>query len=323
MKLFHITIGTLLVALLAASVVVGLYALRASEGNGLQVLVQFDDAQGLQIDSDVLYGDKIVGRVELVSGGNVTARLAAEHASFLRRDSRFWVQQNLGSAYLCFDTPPDSGPMAVQGQSYRGLAQRPDPTEAMLPPPLPRKLGSRPGWLCDLRVVITLRDGADTVHDQARRSAAAVVGSQGDYLLVLAPSWLFERSGEVVTERARVELAGGENMVANLLEVSGPLCVLSVQGSAWRGSAASLWPDALADGQGLLLSDYQGTGWTAAHKGGGLEFRAALEGGQVALVDGFNLAGYALPKVGERTGARWVPLNGAQTLIDNAREKLK
>lgn len=323
MKLLHITIGTLLVAAMAASVVVGLYALRASEGNGLQVLVTFEDTQGLQPDCDVVYGDKVVGRVEAVMGNDVTARVAAENATFVRGNSRFWVQKNLGESFLCFDTPPEAGTPAESGSRFVGLAQRPDPPPSALPPPTPRKLASKPAWLCDVRVVITLQDGADTVRDQARKGAGAVVGTEGDHLLVLVPAWLFERSGESVGERARVELAGGENVIATPIEFAGPLCVLAVQGSAWRGTLAPLWPDAMADGQGLVLADYAGVSWSAKHSGGQLEFRAPLDGGHAAFVDGLNLAGFALPKVGERTGARWVPLNGALTLIQAARAKLK
>lgn len=323
MRLLHITIGTLLVAALAASVVVGLYALRASEGNGLRVVVEFESAQGLQPDGDVLYGDKVVGRVEAVEGGSITARIAAENASFVREGSRWWVQDNLGVSFLVFDSPSEAGPVAQNGRRYTGLAERPALAASELPPPVPRRLAARPAWLCDVRVVITLADGADTVRDQARGGAGAIVDKQGDNLLVLAPSWLLERSGEVVGERARVELAGGENLIATVVELSGALCVLAVPGSNWRGAFAPLWPDALAEGQGLVLTDFEGMSSAAKHSGGGLEYRAALQAGQVALVDGLNLAGFALPKVGERTGARWVPLNGALTLVEAARAKLK
>lgn len=323
MRLVHIAVGLLLVAAMAASVVVGLVLLRSSDGNGLPFVVRFDDAGGLQPDHDVVYGDKVVGRVETVAGGVVTARVAADFAHYLRRDSRFWVQSNLGAKFLCFDSPPESGPAAQPGAEFIGLPGRPAPTPSQLPPPVPRKLASRPAWLCDVRAVVTLADGNETVRDQARKGAGAIVASVGDYLLVLAPAWLLERSGEAVSERVRVELAGGENLLARPLEVSGGLCVLAVQGSAWRGTPATLWPDALADGQGLVLADHEGMSWAARHSGGQLEFRAALDAGQVAFVDGLNLAGFALPKVGERTGARWVPLNGALTLIETARAKLK
>lgn len=323
MRLVYITLGTLLVAALAASVVVGLHFLRSADGNGTRFHVELESTSGLGPDDDLLYGDKVVGRVELVADSEVTARIAAEHAGLLREGSRFWVQRTLGAAFLCFDTPSDAGPVAAQGARFRGLTQRPDPLPSQLPPPLPRRLSSRPAWLCDVRAVITLADGTETVTDQVRKSAAAVVARQADYTLVLAPSWLLERSGQAVSERARVELAGGENLVATPLVISGPLCVLAVQGSAWRGTPATLWPEALNDGQGLVLADYAGLSWVARHSGGELEFRAGLEGGHVALVDGLNLAGFALPKVGERTGARWVPLNGALTLIETARTKLK
>ncbi|MBK9976134.1 MAG: hypothetical protein IPP14_15285 [Planctomycetes bacterium] len=323
MKALRIVTGLALLAALAASVIAGVYVLRASDGSGLQVVVAFAQPAGLAPDDGVLFGDKVVGRVEAVRDNEVTARVAAEFAEFVHDGSRFWRQKNLGGSFLCFDTPPNSGPAAQSGRRFAGTADRPELPESMLPPPLPRKLSATPAWLCDVRVVITVREGQDTVRDLARHCAAAVVGKEGPTLLVLAPSWLLQRDGETVSERARVELSGGENCTATLLEVDGPLCVLSVQGSVWQGPMAKLWPMALADGQGLVLVDFAGTSWAAAQAKGTLEFRARLEAGNVALVDGLNLAGFALPTVGERYGARWVPLNGAGSLIDRASLKLR
>lgn len=323
MKALRIVTGFALLAALAASVVAGVYVLRAHDGSGLQVVVRFEQPAGLAPDDSVLFGDKVVGRVEATSDNEVTARVAAEYAEFVHEGSRFWKQKNLGGSFLCFDTPPNSGPVAQPGRRFAGSTERPALPDSMLPPPSSRKLAARPAWLCDARVVITLREGEETVRDQARQSAAAVVAREGANLLVLAPSWLWQRDGETAGERARVELAGGENCTASLVEVTGPLCVLAVQGSVWQGPFAQLWPNALADGQGLVLADFTGTSWTSAHARGGLEFRGRLESGNVALVDGLNLAGFALPTVGERYGARWVPLNGAGTLIDRAVQKLK
>jgi hypothetical protein len=84
---------------------------------------------------------------------------------------------------------------------------------------------------------------------------------------------------------------------------------------------ATPWPDALADGQGLMLADFEGNAWAARLRDGALEFRGGLEGGHVAMVDGLNLAGFALPGVGETKGARWTPLDGAAALIESAGPK--
>jgi hypothetical protein len=81
------------------------------------------------------------------------------------------------------------------------------------------------------------------------------------------------------------------------------------------------WPDALADRQGLMLSDFESTAWVAQLREGSLEFRGALEGAHVAMVDGLNLAGFALPAVGNTKGARWTPLDGAAALIESAGPK--
>ncbi|MCL4730958.1 MAG: hypothetical protein KJ044_11055, partial [Planctomycetes bacterium] len=318
MRLVHVTIGALLVCALAAGVVAGLYLLRETDSGGLRVAVRFAENPGLAPDHDVLYGDKVVGRVESARDNEVGARIAADYADLVREGSRFWVQNTLAARFLVFDSPPSAGPPAVQGARFEGLARPPEPPPGALPAPTPRKLASRPAWLCDARAVLTLPDGADTVRDQARHSAAAVAHAESGTLLVLAPAWLFENAGAALSARARVELAGGEVASARLVATQGALCVLAVEGSAWRGTVAPLWPHELADGQGLVLADFDGLSWAARHGNGGLEFRAALTGGRVAFVDGLNLAGFALPAVGERTGARWVSLHGALTLLQTA-----
>lgn len=322
MRLVHIALGALLICLAAGSVVAGVYLLRASEGGGLRVVVAFDDASGLAVDDSVLYGDKLVGRVESIEGGEATARVSAEHSGFLREGSRFWIQSNLGTRFLCFDSPPDAGAAAQPGKRFVGLSARPEPHPSMLPSPVARRMPARPAWLCDVRVVSTFKEGDELVRDVARRSAGIVVYAREGSLLVLAPAWLLEAQFELVSRRARVELAGGEVCTAQPAQTGATLCVLLVEGSTWQGQPAALWPDALADGQGLLLADFEGQAWTARLQGG-LEFRGALEAGQVALVDGLNPCGFALPQVGERKGARWEPLTGAGTLIDRARAEWK
>ena len=323
MRPVHITLGLLFLALAATSAVGGVYLLRAHEGGGLRLVVAIEQPTSLAQGDRVLFGDKLVGRVTSVAGAEVTASIAAEYAAYVRQGSRFWVQANIGANLLCFDSPPDAGAAAGPGSRFSGLAARPEPHPSTLPPPVPRRLAAKPAWLCEVRVVTTVQEGSELVRDEARVSAGAIAGEEAGVLLVLAPAWLFWDGPGTLSERIRVEFAGGELCTGQMAGRRGDLCLLVVRGSAWQGAAAMLWHEALADGQALMLADFGGKAWVAGLADGTLEFRGTLKGGYIALVDGTNLAGFALPAVGETRGARWATLAGAEEVIEAARQSLR
>ncbi|MCB9933390.1 MAG: MCE family protein [Planctomycetes bacterium] len=328
MRVVRISIGAVLLVVVASAALAGVWMLRQAGGGGLAVRVEFNDAKNLAPDDDVIYGDGIVGRVESVAQLNgrqvVTARIAAENASLVREGSRFWIQSNLGSSILLFDTPKKGGAAIKPGHTFNGLPEAPEPDPELAPPAAPRKLTARPSWLCELRASLELKAGGDLTETQQRKVTGVVAGERenGD-LLVLAPSWAVEYSGELAAESYRVELIGGATHVAEILAVRLPFVVLRVPASEYKGNAAPFWPDALADGQGLLLTDFEGNAFTAVHTAGEVQLRARTGLGLVALVDGTNVAGFTLPAVGQPEGVRWVPLNGAGTAIEEAAAKLK
>ncbi|MBZ0137169.1 MAG: hypothetical protein K8I27_12445 [Planctomycetes bacterium] len=328
MRTGRIIMGACILVAIAAATLGGVWVLRESGGGGLDVSVAFEDPKGLAIDDDVIYGDRIVGRVERIveehEGRLVTARIAAEYADLVHEGSRFWVESQPGMDVLMFDSPVDSGAIAAPGHRFEGFADRPPPDPKAVPPAVPRKLTARPVWLCEIRAVLELTAGADLTETQRRKTAGVVaaVRESGD-LLVLAPSWVVEYQGDLAAERYRVELVGGATYVGEVLHVRLPFVVLLVRESKYQGNAAPFWADALADQQGLLLTDFEGTGYAVKHIGGEVHLRAGIEQGYVALIDGTNVAGFALPAVGVNRGASWVPLNGAGDAMREAQAKLE
>lgn len=322
MRAFRIAVGAILLVAVTTAALAGVWILRQAGGGGLAVRIEFADTQALSADDDVLYGDGIVGRIESVNDGVVVANIAAEHASLVRVNSRFWIQSHVGSSVLIFDTPKAGGGAAEPGQKYVGLEKPPKPDPALAPPATPRKLSARPSWLCELRANIELSVGGDLTEVQKRQTAAVIAGvrENGD-VIVLAPSWAVEYSGTLAGETYRVELIGGTTHAAEILAARLPFVVLLVRETAYRGNAAPFWPDPLADSQGLMLTDFEGNAFTAIHTAGEVELRARIEQGFVAFIEGTNIAGFALPNVGGE-GARWIPLNGAGNAIEEARAKL-
>ncbi len=99
--------------------------------------------------------------------------------------------------------------------------------------------------------------------------------------------------------------------------------VLRLRDSSFSGNPASLWPEALADGQGLVLTDFEGTTYVAEHAENAVDLNARVAQGLVAMVDGTKVAGFAIPAVGRDRGVRWVSLDGAGDVILDARSKLE
>lgn len=328
MRVARVALGAVLLVVVASAALAGVWMLRQAGGGGMAIRVEFSDGKNLAPDDDVIYGDGIVGRVEDVASFNgkylVTARIAADKAALVRRNSRFWIHSRLGSAALLFDTPKAGGAAVETGHTFTGLAEAPEPDPELAPPAAPRKLTARPSWLVELRASLELKAGGDLTETQQRKVTGVVAGVREDSgLLVLAPSWAVEYSGELAAESYRVELIGGATHVAEILVVRLPFVVLHVPATEYKGNAAPFWPDALADQQGLLLTDFEGNAFTAVHTAGEVQLRARTGLGLVALVDGTNVAGFTLPAVGETEGVRWVPLNGAGTAIEEAAAKLK
>lgn len=322
MRAIRISIGAILLVGLTTAALAGVWALRQAGGRGLQVRVEFADTKNLAADDDIIYGDGIVGRVETVEDGFVIARVAADNATLVRANSRFWIESNIGSSVLMFDTPKQGGAQAEPMQTFTGLSSRPEPDPALAPPARPSRLSARPSWLCELRANIELSAGGDLTEVQKRKVTGVIAGvrESGD-LIVLAPSWAVEYSGTLVGETCRVELIGGATHAAEILVTRLPFVVLLVRETAYRGNAAPFWPDSLADTQGLVLADFEGNAFAVSHNAEAIELRARIDRGFVAFIEGTNVAGFALPNVGE-DGARWVPLNGAGNAIEEARAKL-
>lgn len=185
-----------------------------------------------------------------------------------------------------------------------------------------RKLRAPPSWLCEVRVTLDLDDGTEFGMTQRRKGVGAVVEqfANGD-LLVLAPSWVAQYSGDLLSETFRVELTGGVNMVAEPAAIRLPFIVLLVRKSDYAGETAALWPEALANEQALVLTDFEGLALTGIHREGSVEVKARIGQGLVALIDGTKVAGFVIPPVGRNFGATWVPLNGAGIVLDEARAK--
>lgn len=328
MRVARVALGAVLLVVVASAALSGVWWLRQAGGGGMAIRVEFNDARGLAPDDHVIYGDSVVGRVEDVADFNgktlVTARIAADKAALVRQNSRFWIHSKLGSAILLFDTPKAGGAAVESGHTFKGLAEPPEPDPALAPPAVARRLNARPGWLVEFRATLEIAVGPDLTETQQRKVTGVIAGVRaGGELLVLAPSWPVEYSGELVGERYRVELIGGATHVADILATRLPFVVLRVPDTQYKGGAAPFWPDALADQQGLLLTDFEGNAFTAVHNDGDVQLRARTERGLVALVDGTNVAGFTVPAVGLPEGVFWVGLHGAGTVIEEAAAKLK
>jgi hypothetical protein len=320
MQLPRIFIGIVVLLALAGAAGGGVWLLYEHVGGGLPIEIEFAEDRGLAPADPVIYGDRVVGRIERVTRGEtgvvVHARITAEHAVLAREGSRFWVETRLGSAILHFDRVRNAGPVALPGHRYKGLAARPEPDPDLQPAPLSRPLRARPVWMCAVRTTLTTRLGDEQTLERNRKGAGAIVhaSAQGD-LLILCPAWLIEPAGPLIAQNLRVDLLGEGTRIAQLVYADDELALLFVARTSFREKTAALWPDELADGQGLVLADAGGNAYAAEYRRGGLEFRGSLSEGNLALIDGLNLAGFALPAVGAAIGARWVGLHGAESAV--------
>lgn len=322
MRPVRILLGTLALAALAASSVAGLFVLHKADPAGLAFTVHLPAGHELEGGCDVIFGDKVVGRIDDVAGDAALVRIEPLHAPLLRQHSRFWVQEAPGDDLLCFDTPPDAGAPALPAAEFVALAARPQLSQAEMPPPSPKKLETRPLWLCEVRVVSTLREGEQSVREVARKSAGAVLQQRPDgALLVLAPAWLLAHDGELAAQRARLELAGGALHSLVLLERDHELAVLLAQGSEYDGPAAQPLALPLPPEQELLLAGFDGTAWPASWSGE-LRFQGVITDGFAALANE-RLAGFVLPPVGRTMGGRWISAETAAGLLARAQKKLE
>lgn len=321
MQVFRPMLGAAVLLLAFCGAGLGLYLLYETEGGGHPFFVTFKDARNLEPGSVVIYRDQLVGRVHEVSTQGsvvvVRATIASAHTHLLREHSRFWVQAPTGKSLLCFDNPLEPGAAVARSHRFTGLETRPEPDR--VPPPRPRRLESKPVWLCEVRVSATLADGAEAVRDERKKTAAAVLRQEGDQAWVLAPAWVGEFQGQRRSWQAFVEFAGGETCTATLHKNLDDLCILHVAHTAWRGKTAPCWPDALAAGQGLALANFRGEFFAAELEGSRLEGAGLMEGGYCALVDGANVAGFGLPSSGD-SGVRWVAVAGR---LEALREALR
>ena len=321
MQSFRVLIGALVLLGVLTATLGGVWVLRQTGGGGLAVRINFQDTKNLSADDDVIYGDRIVGRVESVEDSVVYARIAADESGLVHEGSRFWIQSTPGMAILVFDTPMRSGGPAQPDHEFIGLPERPEPDPDLAPLPGTRRLTDRPPWLCELRSTIELSSEWNVT--QRRKTAAVIVTvhDNGD-LIVLAPSWAVEYSGTLADERYRIELIGGETWAAEIVTTRLPWVVLIARGTDYVGEPAPFWPDALGEGQVLVLTDFEGNAYTATHSDETTTLEAETDGGLLALIEGFNVAGFTLPAVATERGVRWQPLNGAGTAIAEAKLKL-
>ncbi|MCC6465444.1 MAG: hypothetical protein IT463_08920, partial [Planctomycetes bacterium] len=265
---------------------------------------------------------KVVGRVDDVAGNLATARLEPVHAPLLRQGSRFWVQEAAGDDLLCFDSPPDAGAPALPKASFIAQAARPELAPSEMPLPSPRRLETRPMWLCEVRAVTTLREGQEDVREVSRKSAGAVLQRRtAGELLVLAPAWLLAHDGELVAQRARLELAGGALHSLVLLERDADLAVLLARGTSYDGPVVLPLSESLPPNHDLLLAGFDNTGWPAGWDGE-LRFQGVISEGFAALA-GERLAGFVLPPVGRTMGGQWVSSVNAGPLLAQAGKKLE
>ena len=138
-------------ATLAALTVGGWYLFdlvtaKRIEGDGIRIILRFDNAHGVPVGGGILHKGVRVGDVLDVdvapddSGVLMEVRVEPEFGHTLRRDSRFWIVRPKFSGltqgvtgldtlikdpYVEFDTPDLSSPVLVSGSLAYGLTQAP------------------------------------------------------------------------------------------------------------------------------------------------------------------------------------------------------
>ncbi|MHC4841757.1 MAG: MlaD family protein [Planctomycetota bacterium] len=308
MRTKRIVIGTVLMVVFVGIAATGVVVLRESLGGGVRFTVSFEDTRSLEIDDDVVYGDKVVGRVTDIRGNLVHAVVESEKAMLIHEGSRFWIVSNV-VAVLQFDTPASSGKPIGNGYDFTGFDTVPEPDPDSLPPQQVRPLAAVPTWLCEIRATIRTEDEAEVLLSIRRKSAAAVVQVtvDGD-AIVLAPNWVHDVAGALPDATYLIEMQGDETRLAELLDTDGELSRFIVRNAGYEGSVASIYSEQLPQKQPLLLTNHDGDSYKVKYLDGQVNLRLIPNSSLLALVDGFNLAGFAVPVRGERYGARWIGL---------------
>ena len=311
------SIGAALLLLLAGAAIAGIWWLRGVEGGGVPFVVQFEEAGDLETRSNVLYGDRIVGRVLRIDDFGehveVHAVLASEHAGLLRKNSAFWVQDPVGAAFLQFSNPLGKSEPAGSGYRYMGLEERPEP-EVSQPRDNRIRIADAPGWLVDVEVVITARIDAERAQQTERFAAGAVVERrQGGSLLVLAPSWLVEiEEGAQAGAEVFVLFRGGERR-RGVLKASTPgLCVIWVEASGYDGGSARFLSAEPAIGEAVLAVDFRGEGFETTYSEVGIKAQSVSKDGAALLDIKRFLRGFVAP--GPESGV--ITLKDTERLIE-------
>ncbi|MCF6227809.1 MAG: hypothetical protein L3J82_03955 [Planctomycetes bacterium] len=309
MRSKRIAIGLLIVAAFTILAGAGVLVLRESLSGGVRFSVVFQDTHSLEIDDDVIYGDRVVGRITDIQGNTVHAVVESERSELVHSGSRFWIVSNI-AAFLQFDTPAYSGDPIQTGQKFIGFETRPEPDPESLPPQQARPLPKIPAWLCEVRSSIkTVSEGQEFLSLK-RKSAAAIVDITDDgHAIVLAPSWVHDVSGEVSDATFLVEMQGDETRLAELIETGNGLSRFLVRNAGYKSSTAELYADTLPKMQVLVLTDHEGSSYRVKFRNNGVDLRLTPKPSLLALVDGFKLAGFATPVHGGRYGAKWVGLD--------------
>ncbi|MDC1141978.1 hypothetical protein OAU50_02715 [Planctomycetota bacterium] len=312
MRSRRIAIGLLLVGVFVFLAGAGIVVLRESLGGGVRFTVTFQDTQSLEVDDDLVYGDKIVGRVTDIKGNVVHAVIEADKSDLIHEDSRFWIVSNV-AALLQFDTPARSGDVIQNAHKFTGFESRPEPDPDSLPPQQARPLTAIPTWLCEIRATFKTEDEAEVMLSIKRKATAAVVQVTNEgHAIVLAPSWIHDVAG-AIDSTYLIELQGDETRLAELLDTDGKLSRFVVYDAGYSGSVANLFTDTLPDTQTLLLTNHDGSSYKVKFKSNEVDLRLVPEVGLLALVDGFKVAGFATPLRGHRYGAKWIGLESGSS----------
>lgn len=313
MRSKRITIGLLLVVTFVVLAGAGVVVLRESFGGGLQFSVTFKDTHSLEVDDDVIYGDKIVGRVTGVKGDTVYAVVETDKANLVHEGSRFWIVSNI-VAFLQFDTPAHSGTPVSRGHSFDGFETRPDPDPDSLPPQQLHQLPAIPAWLCEVRATIkTVADDEAFLSIKRKSTAAVLELTDEGHAIVIAPSWIHEVSGDIKEATFLVELQSDETRLAELIETNGKLSRFMVRDAGYKGPTAKLYTKPLPDKQTLVLTNHDGGSYKVKFINGQVDLRLTPKPGLLALVDGYSLAGFATPVRGERYGVLWVSVKSVSS----------
>ncbi|MEE9311907.1 MAG: hypothetical protein V3V10_05775, partial [Planctomycetota bacterium] len=126
MRSKRIALGLLLLAVFFVLAGAGVVVLRQSLSGGVRFTISFQDTHSLEIDDDVIYGDRVVGRITDIKGNTIHAVVESERSELIHTGSRFWIVSNV-AAFLQFDTPAHPGDQVLTGHKFTGFETRPEP----------------------------------------------------------------------------------------------------------------------------------------------------------------------------------------------------